>query len=593
MVMSYGSIKTCLCNPHNLIIGAIALGIVVGCASASQATVLTSQNITLNPGWNAVYIEVSPQHTPDEVFASWPVASVGLYDPASFLSTRQFSSDWSSQGLPVKSILMWQRDFPELTQFSSIPPGVVAVTYNTNDQTSVILTGVPAAPRITWHKTDTNSVQNVFGFSLQPGASVRAWDYLEGFSGIGAASKLYRLSGADPESPTPTPVTSSARFTDGMALFAASTVQSDWSGVLNVSPMTGLDFGDSESCATLSVRNDGTAGRTVAVDLVTEAAWGDVVIHRGSVHLRDAAVARTNAAWKTCSNDSERIAEKFLAPGETWNLEVGIDRSDFDTGAKGLSFGALLRVTDVDGASRMRVDVPLCGETSGSRSAASVWQAGLWAADVALDHVAAPGSEYETETGGTAKLRLLVHVDAHGAIRLLQRVTLAGETDAEGVFRYKVYSGAANVPTTARQISRISAVCLPTETPVVECSGGNLASGTATFEFTVAEGGSTSMLRHPLHPQHDGLRWDFETVAPSGDNLDNYKYDVKPETFSTRNRIELALDLNGGEAAWNPEETKSGTCRWTFGNLMRQGDITLSGRMTFKRISTEPEIVLE
>ena len=143
---------------------ALFIALCAVCASASRATVLTSQSITLNPGWNAVYIEVSPQQTPDEVFASWPVASVGLYDPASFLSTRQFSSDWSSQGLPVKSILMWQRDYPELTQFAAIPPGVVAVTYNTNEQTSVVLTGVPAAPRITWHKTDTNSVQNVFGF---------------------------------------------------------------------------------------------------------------------------------------------------------------------------------------------------------------------------------------------------------------------------------------------------------------------------------------------------------------------------------------------------------------------------------------------
>ena len=43
-------------------------------ASASRATVQTSQSIMLNPGWNAVYIKVSLQHTPDEVFASWPVA---------------------------------------------------------------------------------------------------------------------------------------------------------------------------------------------------------------------------------------------------------------------------------------------------------------------------------------------------------------------------------------------------------------------------------------------------------------------------------------------------------------------------------------
>ena len=68
---------------------------------------------------------------------------------------------------------------------------------------------------------------------------------------------------------------------------------------------------------------------------------------------------------------------------------------------------------------------------------------------------------------------------------------------------------------------------------------------------------------------------------------------MKPETFSVTCRIELSLDMNGGEAAWNPENTKSGTCRWTFSNLMRQGDIILSGPMTLKRVSPLSEIVLE
>jgi hypothetical protein len=100
-------------------------------------------------------------------------------------------------------------------------------------------------------------------------------------------------------------------------------------------------------------------------------------------------------------------------------------------------------------------------------------------------------------------------------------------------------------------------------------------------------------LRHPLHPQHDGLRWDFKTAAPSGDDFANYKGDVKPETFSVRNEISLAFDLNGGEAAWNPEETKSGRVTWKLTNLMRQGPITLVGDMTIKRVSPQTEIVLE
>ena len=68
---------------------------------------------------------------------------------------------------------------------------------------------------------------------------------------------------------------------------------------------------------------------------------------------------------------------------------------------------------------------------------------------------------------------------------------------------------------------------------------------------------------------------------------------MKPETFSGGNRMESALDLNGGEAAWNPEQTKGGTCRWTLTNLMRQGPITIVGDMSIKRVSPQTELVLE
>ena len=564
-------------------------------AVAAHADVVVRQNFVLKYGWNAVYVEVAPTQSPDEVFADWPVKSVGFYDPATFLATRQFAQTWDSNGLSMNAVAMWHRDYPEASQVQLIPAGTVCLVCSTNTaDTAVSIVGVPAAPRITWHITNTNEVYNFVGFSLQEGASVSPNDYLNGFDGNLLKGGFFKFSGRNPDrAPSITEVYSSTTVSDGDVLLVASDVQSDWSGALYVSPMAGLDFGSDQSLAMFSVRNDGEDGRTVAIDMVCDPAYGEVSMPRSAVHIRDAAVALTNAAWIALSDEGSAVARKWLAAGETWRIEFGLDRATFDTGARGRKFGALLRVMDVDGTSKMRVDVPLVGETSGESATSRTWSGGLWVADVAFNRIVAPGSPAETETGGTAKLRLPIHIDAAGTVRLLQRVVSAGEVEADGTYVYRLYAGTATVPTMANVAMRISAVCLPTELPVIESSGGTFSTNGVTFAFTVAGGGATSLLRHPLHPQHDGLRWDFKTPAPSGDEFSNYKGDVKPETFSVQNEINLTFNLNGGEAPWNAEQTKSGTCRWTLTNLMRQGPITLVGDMSIKRVSPQTEIILQ
>ena len=564
-------------------------------AFAAHADVVVRQNFVLKYGWNAVYVEVAPTQSPDEVFANWPVKSVGFYDPATFLATRQFAQTWDSQGLSMNAVAMWHRDYPEASQVQLIPAGTVCLVCSTNTaDTAVSLVGVPAAPRITWHITNTNEVYNFVGFSLKEGESVSPNDYLSGFDGNLLKGGFFKFSGRNPDrAPSITEVYSSTTVSDGDVLLVASDVQSDWSGALYVSPMAGLDFGSDQSLAMFSVRNDGEDGRTVAIDMVCDPAYGEVSMPRSAVHIRDAAVALTNAAWIALSDEGSAVARKWLAAGETWRVEFGLDRAAFDTGARGRKFGALLRVTDVDGTSKMRVNVPLVGETSGESATSRTWSGGLWVADVAFNRIVAPGSPAETETGGTAKLRLPIHIDAAGTVRLLQRVVSAGEVEADGTYVYRLYAGTATVPTTANVAMRISAVCLPTELPVIESTGGTFSTNGVTFAFTVAGGGATSLLRHPLHPQHDGLRWDFKTPAPSGDEFSNYKGDVKPETFSVQNEINLTFNLNGGEAPWNAELTKSGTCRWTLTNLMRQGPITLVGDMSIKRVSPQTEIILQ
>ena len=554
----------------------------------------TTQSLSLVQGWNAVYVEVAPDATADDLFADWPVDHVGLYDPVSFLATRQFGADWDSEGLTGSSMALWKRGFPEASSLSRVPAGSVLVTYCTNESHSVTIRGVPAAPRTTWHVSGTNAVYNFFGFSTTQQTDISA--YLEGSPCEGVKSRAYyRIVGDNLDAgPDPLEVrTWNSKVSDGDVLLLPSDDLSDWSGVLFVSPMNGIDFGQNGVKATLTVRNDGKSPRTVSVSLEQAVNAAELQLSGTlplCLHVRDADVARTNAAWSAALSGYGPVAKKELAPDETWRLEFGLDRTAFSSLVKGLSFGALLRITE-DGDSHAKVVVPLAGETSGVVVPDAALPVGLWVADVQFDHVLAPGSTVGTETGGAAKLRLPIHIDANGKVRLLQRVVTAGEIAADGTYTYRLYAGSAVVPTTATMVTRISAVCLPTETPVIEAAGES--DSVIAFSFAVAADGATSILRHPLHPQHDGLRWDFSTPAPSGDDFQNYKGDVKPETFSVGNRIEMSFGLNGGEAAWNPEDTKSGTCRWTFSGLMRQGNIVLSGPMTVKRVSSVAEIVLE
>ena len=56
------------------------------------------------------------------------------------------------------------------------------------------------------------------------------------------------------------------------------------------------------------MRNDGADGRTVAVDMVCDPAYGEVSMPRSAVHIRDAAVALTNAAWIALSDEGQVMA---------------------------------------------------------------------------------------------------------------------------------------------------------------------------------------------------------------------------------------------------------------------------------------------
>ena len=469
--------------------------------TATAAMPHTSQNIAFTNGWNAVYVEVSPERTADELFADWPVDHVGIYDPAAFLATRQFSANWNSQGLSSEAMAVWYRNAPEASSLKTIPAGSVLVTFCNSEGFVDTFRGVPAAPRATWHVTSSNTVYNFFGFSVTSDTDISS--YLEGSPCENVKSRIYyRVVGNDPATTaqaTDTP-TWDRIVSNGEVLLLPSDTISDWSGVLHVSPMDGINFGQTANKGMLSIRNDGTTNRTVRISL-EQALNHDELFESENIpcnlFMRDMDVAVTNAAWDTEEEHyyTKRKSKK-LAPGETWKLEFGLRRSGLEQGntRKGLPFGALLKVTE-DSAAHAKVIVPIYGETSGE--AISEWQNGLWAANVELDsirmvslrrvvstntvnwmttvttNVVESSLSATTPTGGKFKMRLPLHRDANGTLRLLQRVTVAGDVEANGTWNYKLYAGTAKVPDTSKTIMRISAVCLPTEIPVVVSSDGS------------------------------------------------------------------------------------------------------------------------
>ena len=393
--------------------------------------------------------------------------------------------------------------------------------------------------------------------------------------------------------------------------------------------INGVDFGQTGTQDRLSVRNDGTASRKVRLEFAMPDNATDLFATAdipNAVYFRDPDVIVNDDnrdelyAWSwwepvnpgalSVNAGFGRALYKTLSPGETWNIDFGLDRAVLqgDDRRNGLSFGFLVKVSE-DSAAHAKAVIPVYGETSGE--APDAWDCGLWVADVEFDTVRmvdlkrvistneVDGVEVVTtnvvetslsdasRAGGKFKVRLPVHRDQNGCVRLLQRVVAAGSTAADGTFNYRLYAGTATPPDADKTFMRISAVCLPTETPVIEASGEN------TFVFTVAGDGATSLLRHPYHPQHDGLRWDFKTRAPDGDDVYNYKSDVKPETFSVQNEIKLEYSYGESVAQWSPQYEFSGTCKWALTGLRHDGVIMLSGPMAIKRVSPCAKLTLK
>ena len=578
---------------------------------AAFGGVKVAQTIKLVEGWNAVYVTVAPDETADAIFAEWPVDEVGVYDPAAFLTTKQYSQSGSTEGTMASGFRMWYRKNPGLSQFQRIAANTVYVCLATNKWEGTVY-GRPSAPRITWHPSSTNETMNLVGFSLAADRNVMLGDYFDGLD-VGNVTYSYVINGVNSQQMGLSPANGAKTFDNGGVVVMTASKVSDWSGVLNVSPMSGLDFSTNATCRSLLVRNDSAKPRLVSFELGSGAASkvSDVPpqLQEGFL-LRDETVS-TNG-WIRFS--SAQSFQKEIAAGKTLELTLALDRTKIE-GSAGTYYGSILTIKDVtlDGSSNMRVSLPVEVTSDGGAASEYAWPKGVWLAAGELDAVsfvdqATDGVDLTpVPSGGKMKVRLPLYVAEDGTMKLLQRFVYG--TDADG--RTHVYSARTEgeYPVPIGDAKRVSSSVLPIDEPVigvyettnvfeVVVTNGvevttnevttvttNGAFGTtATFAFTVGERSSVSPFRHAFHPSHDGLKWDFKTETPSGDHFENYVSTVKPETFSVVNRVTFEWDEVTG-TAWTPEEQLSGVLAWELDGVRHEGTLRMTGRFTMRRIT--------
>ena len=580
---------------------------------AGSAGVESAQSVSLTKGWNAFYLTVAPTGTADQVFADWPVDFISAYDQSAFLETKQYSGADSTEGVVTGGYRTWHRGDAGASSLGKVPANTVYVCFATNAMPARVIYGRPSAPRISWHASSPDEPMNMVGLSVSEPTSLG--DY---FNGLDVGNTTYKqIYGTDPAAPKQALFSADKALSCGSVLVMDSTKVSDWSGVLFVSPVNGVDFGTNDTLSAVQVRNDGAEARTVRVALSTGSVPTglDLPPVPSGLQVKDVSTVLAASTNKWSAFDQSTPFEKQLEPGETLKLQLALDRTQLQ-GAAGTYYGALIDIVDVDGGSNMKVQLPLEATGDAGASAETAWPKGIWLATAELDTVTSIGrselrtnvtvtvsnivneagmtvqvtNEYSTTvrespisevaSGGRMKVRLPLYVDREGRMTLLQRFWYG--RDKDGLLHVIAGSETSDVPLSRAQ--RVSTAFLPTDQVKVPAGSGTFGT-TATFPFVVAETSHVNPMLHAFHPQHDGKDFDFETPAPSGDVLENYEGRIKPESFSITNTVNFVWAESSG-TAWNPEETLKGRLVWEFGGIRHEGTVRASGPFVMKRISS-------
>jgi hypothetical protein len=559
---------------------AISLLAVLLLGTPTQAGQNVTQTVSLQAGWNSVWLEVAPTNSdPSVVFAGVPVSSVWTY--AARLTSTDFIQD------PSESV--WNRS----AWLSFVPTNLPAAI---NNNLFDIQGGRPflieCQSAFTWSVTGRPSfrsypwVQNAYnlrGFPIDP-ANPPSFGAFFGPSPAhvdpisGALNQMYRLS------PTGSwqLVLAQDAVQAGVAYWVFTRGASDYVAptVATLPAGDGLDYSRSLPEIPLVLANRRTTPITVSVQ---ELQRSQVSTSLAEGTLGDGA----SNVWTSLPPTTT----KALAAAESGSVRLAVRRSEIS----GSRYESILEVTDGAG---VRFRIPVTAERVAAPEEARS-RAGLWVGTIQIKAVSeahsgslvtnANSSTFlPTPNGSTISqpstvplqitrvgvnatpvptrsefnLRVLIHVDTNGTPRLLREVTQLwqdGTYTVDGLGRrvpgtpgrYVLVTDERRIPelkgaslrdgeTVGRRISAIG-FDFPIDSPdsnFLPLTGSFAAGQVIAGTIALAENHPTNPFRHRYHPDHDNLAGDFRTPVS--------------ESFLIRRQMEFNLldaDPRGGSAS--------------------------------------------
>jgi hypothetical protein len=393
---------------------------------------LRQQRIDLHAGWNSVWLDVNPVDSdPAAVFSGLPLEIVACYFAAE--SPVQFISDPSSEPWNLEGWGVWYRpDRPDsvLTTLHAIY-GQRAYLVFAGEACTLEVTGEVTSEPIRWISRSFN----LLGLPVDPG-------FLPTFSEFFAASsahqplRVYRLVD-DRWKLVANPQTTPVRA--GEAYWVYCEGSSDYQGPVDLAlpyPQ-GVFFPDGKTSARLFLKNTTANPMNVRLDRISSTSDLPLTILVRGIIPGEMSTVHVPMP--------ETLELPVLEPGEETAILFEVRKEQMTEWQQ----NALLRVSSDAGTqhwipmSAVRQDLSPAPKKGLALGAQEPHPArGLWVGQVSLDHVnevavgvnennqlEAPDPNEATPSRGVARLRLIIHVDDDGVVRLLKNVAIVRKSE--------------------------------------------------------------------------------------------------------------------------------------------------------------------
>ncbi len=405
----------------------LVLGAIMGvsfCVPAAAQWI--TQNISLEPGWNAVFLEVEPSPARcEDVFAGMPIEMVAMRNPASASVQYISNPDDIVPESPEWQVYVDPSTAPTALTTLHVLQGGKAYQIKLGGDSTVAwaVRGRPVLRKVKWAPDSFNFV----GFHVDAAGGTSFASFFEASSahagqlvyGLNASGEWEQVTNLDTEGPA-----------QGKAYWVYSAGQSSYQGPVELAFERGksLDYSDTLTELILQLKNVSGSTQSCTLDVLDSEAPldpGEAVL-AGAVPLSRWDPAAL--AWVELTGPA--VVE---VPAESqYRLRLAVRRADmtpFTPPPSGeFLYQSLLTVAYGPGN---LLPIPVTSHGLGGVAAAKSKdvsaRAGLWLGHAVINKVEEvtefPETEQPAPTDTEFQFRLIVHVDAGGTARLLQQVT--------------------------------------------------------------------------------------------------------------------------------------------------------------------------